>query len=314
LTDSVGWRGWVVGARVAVSAVLLWIVFRYVDVADVGARLLDLEVAWVVLGLVVSVLQVIALAWRWRFTAARLGIELPLRAAVGEYYLGILLNQLLPGGVAGDVSRAWRHARTDAPTARALRSVVLERASAQVVMTLTALGSVLWLPWAAAWVRASAAGVTVVAVALLLARLARPIATPTTSAVGRLWADAREALLSSGALLPQLLSAVLVIASYIAVFVIAGRAVGVDTPLAVLLPLVAPVLMTMLVPISVAGWGLREAAAAALWSFAGMTPEDGTAVSVAYGLLVLVSASPGLLVLTRTSIAGRDRRGRPPPS
>ena len=309
-----GWRAWVVGARVAVSAVLLWIVFRYVDVADVGARLRDLEAGWVVLGLCVSVLQVILLAWRWRFTAARLGIELPLRAAVAEYYLGILLNQVLPGGVAGDVSRAWRHARTDAPTGRAVRSVVLERASAQVVMTLTALGSVSLLPWAPVWVRVGAAGLALAALVLLVAWLTRPVTRPTTSPVHRLRVDAREALVSPGALWPQLSSAVLVVASYIAVFVIAGRAVGVHTPLSVLLPLVAPVLMTMLVPVSVAGWGLREGAAATLWSFAGLTPVDGTSVSLAYGLLVLVSASPGLLALTRMSIAGPDRRGRPPPA
>ena len=51
------------------------------------------------------------------------------------FILPILLNQVLPGGVTGDVSRAWRHARTDAPAGPAVRAVVLERLSGQVVMT-----------------------------------------------------------------------------------------------------------------------------------------------------------------------------------
>ena len=67
--------------------------------------------------------------------------------------------------------------------------------------------------------------------------------------------------------------------------------------LTALLPLVAPVLVTMLLPVTVAGWGLREGAAAALWHAVGLTAADGVAISVAYGLLVLVSSLPGLLFL-----------------
>ena len=100
--------------------------------------------------------------------------------------------------------------------------------------------------------------------------------------------------------------------SYVLVFLVSARAVGIETPLGTLVPLIPPVLMTMLIPVSVAGWGVREAAAAALWAGAGLTPEDGAAVSVAYGLLVLVSSAPGLLVLMRATIGDRDRRARLP--
>jgi hypothetical protein len=103
-----------------------------------------------------------------------------------------------------------------------------------------------------------------------------------------------------------------VVASYIAVFLIAGRALGMETSLLEVLPLVAPVLMTMLVPVTIAGWGIREAAASALWGVVGLTPEDGAAISVTYGLLVLVGSAPGLLVLMRAVIVDRGRRARPP--
>jgi uncharacterized membrane protein YbhN (UPF0104 family) len=297
--------------RVAVSGLLLWLVFRWVDLSDVLARLTDLSPGWVVLGLAISVAQILVLAWRWRFTAARLGIDLPLPTALSEYYLGVLLNQLLPGGVAGDVSRAWRHARIESATGPAVRAVVLERASAQVVMTLTALASVLALPWAPAWTRAAAGATGAVGIAVLVAWLARPRSRGGDSVLGRLWIDAHTAVLGPGALVPQVASAVLVVASYIAVFVAAGRAVGLEAPLSAVLPLVAPVLMTMLVPVSVAGWGVREVAAASLWGLAGMTPAEGAAVSVAYGLLVLVSAAPGLMALLKAPLAGPSRTGRP---
>jgi uncharacterized membrane protein YbhN (UPF0104 family) len=316
LSSGRGRRALAVAGRLAVSVTLLWLVSRYVDVDEVLARLAGLSLGWVALGLAVSVLQVGVLAWRWRFTAARLGIDLPLREALSEYYLGILLNQVLPGGVTGDVSRAWRHARTEAPTGPSVRAVILERVSAQVVMTLAAVVSVLMLPWASGAVRLTVAFVTTSVLMLVLARVARVAMGArrmrSDSRMGRIWADVHQALLTREAFAAQLASAILVVASYIVVFLVAARAVGMETSIQAMLPLVAPVLMTMLIPVTVAGWGIREAAAAALWGVAGLTPDDGAAVAVTYGLLVLVSSAPGLIVLMRDLIAGRGRRARPP--
>jgi glycosyltransferase 2 family protein len=301
---------WALAGRVAVSAGLLWLVSRRLDVAAVLDRLTALRPGWILLGLGITVLQVAVLAWRWRLTAARLGVHLPFGVALGEYYLGILLNQVLPGGVLGDVSRAWRHTRAGAESGPAVRAVVLERASAQLVMSAVAIASLLALPWAPAPVRLVIAVPAAALLTLVLRSLARRPAP--ASAAGRFWADARHAVLAPEVLGTQLASALVVVASYIAVFVVAARAVGAEVPLGTLLPLVAPVLMTMLVPVTVAGWGVREAAAATLWGLVGLRPEDGAAISVAYGLLVLLSSAPGVVVLIRVSAADRGRRAHPP--
>jgi len=294
-------------ARIALTGVALWLVALWVDAGDVLARLTELKPSWVALALAISVVQVLILAWRWRFTALRLGLDISLRDALGEYYLGILINQVLPGGVMGDVTRAWRHAHATALTGPAVRAVILERVSAQVVMVLAALVSLAFLPGLAVWAAAGALVSGGVAIAAL-----RHEADDAT-ALGRIRQDARRACLAPDAVALQAASAVAVVGSYIAVFVVAARAVGVSAPLGAVLPLVAPVLMTMLIPVTVAGWGVREAAAAALWGMVGLAPGEGAAVSVAYGLLVLASSAPGALVLMRTLSAGRDRRARPHP-
>lgn len=310
--------------RFGVSAALLLLVGRLLDTDDVIARFEELDARWVALGLGISLLQIVVLAWRWRFTASRLGIELSMRVAVAEYYLSVLLNQLLPGGVSGDVSRAWRHARAEARTGPPVRAVVLERASAQIVMTIVAIVSLLTLPLASGPARMAAAGLVIVAVVALAMvpsiALRRPasatVESPSSlapgsspSLAGRVWSDTRRALL--GRALPfQFSSAVLVVGSYVGVYLVAARAVGVETPFVRLLPLAAPVLMTMLIPVTVAGWGIREGAAALLWGAVGLTPEDGVAISVAYGLLVLVSSAPGVPILIRLLIGGRDQRER----
>jgi uncharacterized membrane protein YbhN (UPF0104 family) len=284
----------------------------WLDPGVVFGRLGDLDPGWVLAALVVSVGQVVGSAWRWRYTAGRLGQEFPLSWAVAEYYRATLLNQVLPGGVAGDVSRAWRHAGPGGGGGAAVSAVVLDRLSGQAVMTGVAAMSGLAL--LATVPGSGVAGLGVVAATLLLLFLAGPLLIRgllRLPPVARVAADARVALLGS-ALPAQLATSLGVVASYLAVFVMAARSVGVDTPLPTLLPLVAPVLVTMLLPVTVAGWGLREGAAAALWHSVGLTPADGVAVSVAYGLLVLVSSLPGLLFLGVGPRRPSDAGGRAP--
>ena len=121
----------------------------------------------------------------------------------------------------------------------------------------------------------------------------------------------QTALLARDALPTQLVSSTLVVGTFLATYVMAARAVGVTTPLWTLLPLVAPVLLSMLVPATVAGWGVREVTAAALWGAVGLTVVDGVAISAAYGILALVSSLPGAVVLLS---GGLGRRGGRPPN
>ncbi len=280
--------------RLAVSAGVLALVLGLVDVAEIVARLRRLEPQWIIAAVALSVLQVAVSAWRWQFTARRLGIALPLGRALGEYYLATFLNQVLPGGVTGDAARAWRHGRATANLGPAVRAVMIERASGQLVMLATALLAVWWFPDVLAqlsplWVGLGFA-VGVALVALLLLRR-RP------GMVTAFRADLWQALLAPRALPFQLLTSLLVVASYIGVFWLGARAIGAAGDPAVLLPLIPLVLLAMLIPLSISGWGFREGAAALLWPLAGLPASEGVAVSLVYGGLVLLASLPGALVL-----------------
>ena len=302
--------------RLLVSVAFLGGLALVVDPAQVVVRLRNLDGRWVAIALGLSVLQVAVSAWRWRYTARRLGIPLGARRALAEYYLGTFLNQVLPGGVVGDVSRAWRHARDGRAvqdSARgAVNAVLVERTSGQVVMTAVAAVSaaiLLWGEWGASTLAWGMAGLMAAAwVAPRAWRRLRQV--PALRALGE---DVRTGLLSRDAFPVQMTSSLVVVATYLGVFLAGALAMGVAAPIPLLAPLVAPVLVTMLLPVSVAGWGIREAAAATLWSSVGLSPEEGVAVSVTYGLLVLASALPGAVVLIFSLRSRRDpgRRGDP---
>jgi hypothetical protein len=192
----------------------------------------------------------------------------------------------------------------------AVRAVILERASGQIVMLAVAALSLFYLP-STLQLRGPVAAVAVVAGASLLLGAALVLVRGRGGGpLARVGRDVRDALLARDVVGAQLLTSTLVTASFVAMYVAAARAVHVDTPVATLAPLVPPVLVSMLIPATVAGWGIREATAAGLWSAVGMSAVDGVAASAAYGVLVLVSSLPGALVLLS---GGRDRTTRPHP-
>ena len=104
--------------RLVFVAGLLGLLAWLVDPRALIARLQSAEPLPVLAALVLVQCQIVASAERWRLTATALGQPLSRGRAVTEYYVASLLNQLLPGGVSGDVVRVWRN-RGDARNAQA---------------------------------------------------------------------------------------------------------------------------------------------------------------------------------------------------
>ena len=94
----------------------------------------------------------------------------------------------------------------------------------------------------------------------------------------------------------QIGSSLLVLASYLGVFLCLAWGAGYiesTESAAIIVSLGSILLLSMVIPLTVAGWGIREGAAALLWPMAGLPAEQGVALSVGYGALVLVSSLPG---------------------
>ena len=244
--------------RIGTSALFLCALVWLLDAEALATRLAALRPRWALLAVGLSVPQMALMAFRWRLTAGRLGLDLPFGVALREYYLATFLNQVLPGSVMGDASRAWRHTRAGdgAPVGPVLRAVILERASGQAVMAATAALSLASMPLAFAiaprsllLLGAGICGATVLFAFLVRRRL------PSLGPLASEWEDVHKALLARDVFPLQLATSALVVASLLAMYVVAAKAIGVDTPVMTLLPLVAPVLMSMLIPGTVAGLG-----------------------------------------------------------
>ena len=284
------------GLRAVVAAGLLAALWHWFDGPAALARLREASAPLLVLAAALLSAQIVLSALRWRMTAARLGQTFGAGHAVAEYYLAVLANFALPGGVLGDAARAMR-ARHGAGLGRAVQAVVIERIAGQVALAVLLVPGLLLWPGMAAW----GAGLTV-ALLLVLASVSLGPGRHVGLTLARVWWQ-------GGAWRGQAGLSLAILSANVGAFAACAAAVGAGLPAAAALVLIPLTLAAMLVPVTVAGWGLREGAAALLWPLAGVAPEAAVAASVAFGLVALAAALPGAVVLARV----RWLRPVPPP-
>ena len=301
--------------RAAMALSMLAFVWIALRGSDAQARLADMAPGWALAALFALSMQTWLSAWRWRLTARQLGIGMTPSQALMEYYLGQLVNQILPGGMVGDVGRALRSAgqRGKAP---AMLAVILERFMGNAVLVLVLLAAAV-----TAWVSPLDQSLplrlpAILTVVLSTGALAGMI---VGLASGRVAEAVRQAIvlgvLAPGILPRQILLSLGTVSANIAAFALAARATGSALPLLTALILIPPILFAMMIPISVAGWGIREGAAAAIFPLAGLDAGAGLAASVAFGILFLASSLPGLLVpILRRGGNATQHLGVSPPS
>jgi hypothetical protein len=285
-------------ARWLFTVLVIGFVIRSIDSGELWQELARFSPYVLVPALALTVFQVALSAWRWRYTVERLGLPLAYGVAVREYYLATFLNQVLPGGVLGDVNRAWRHGSGAGERLSAVHGVAIERLSGQLVLALVVVISGIWLLGsgrvaAGQWNGGLLLGAGVIGVFLALWLALK---TGLAAYLQRLRRDLYESLLNRTVLPVQIGSSLLVLASYLGVFLCLAWGAGYiesTESAAIIVSLGSILLLSMVVPLTVAGWGIREGAAALLWPMAGLPAEQGVALSVGYGALVLVSSLPG---------------------
>ena len=283
------------------ALVVLFLIAWFVDLGDAFDQLKKTQWIWLLPALALVQIQIVLSAMRWRLTANRLGQQLSTPRAVSEYYLATFANLSLPGGITGDAARVYRN-RQQGALSLSVHSVMIERLAGQLAfLVVCILGWLLWpvlmhadLPLMSTYILVIPLLVLAVAggVFYLLVRWApdwvtRKVLDFGPSLYAAWWSD-RQWVVQGGLSLA-------IVMTYIGVFCLSAVAVQSPLPLAAAVTIVPLVLLSMLVPLSIGGWGIREASAAVLWPVVGLSSEAGIATSVVYALISLAGCLPGLL-------------------
>jgi uncharacterized membrane protein YbhN (UPF0104 family) len=304
-------------AKVAVSALLLYLSLRSVNVGVVVERINQLNAGWLFFILIVLMVQTALLAVRWRQIVLVSGANLSLSAALRYSLIATFFNQTLPSTIGGDAARVWLLGRSGAGWRLAGYSVLIDRG---VGLFALAILVVVCLPWSLALVRdpVGSAALVVIGFSSIVGALIFTAITFAPKRVMNRWWLTRHLAATAGIAWRLCLSpgsaasvGVLSIAiQFLTVTAVWGAAQSINAPLEFpfALFLVPPVMLIAAIPISIAGWGLREGTMIVAFAYAGLSPDNGLVVSVLFGAASFIVGALGGIFW----IASGERLSPPP--
>lgn len=291
--------------KAAISAVLLYFSLRRVDLGHIGERLAGLDWRWLAAVLVLMTVQVCFNALRWRGIVEVCGVALRVRAALAYTFVGQFFSQVLPSTIGGDAMRVWLLARdAGAGWSAAIYSVFIDRVVG--VATLATLVTVC-LPWTLVRVQDPVARLALVALgigALFATFVFLALGHRRLTILERWWPTRHLATISRLAWKLCTSSAAPKVATIaISVHLLtvletwaAARAAHASADVVEIMFVVLPVILVATIPISIAGWGVRESAMVMAFSYAGLAESDGLIVSLIYGAGTLALGIAGGIV------------------
>jgi uncharacterized membrane protein YbhN (UPF0104 family) len=300
--------------RVAFTVgVVAWILSG-LHIDHLGEALAGVRLPWVGLAFVLYIAGQLVSAARWTLLGRSAGFQRPFRTYARYYFVGMFLNLFAPSTIGGDTARALYLAEGHR-RGLALGSVLFDRASGlALLMGLGAVGVLIFgsygLPVALTRTML-AVGIAIVAAWWTCPRLVRLL--PEHHRLRRrvehdlagFWRDRR--LLVRVAVLASTFHLMQVSTQWVL-----ARAVGIALPFGYCL-IMHPILSVMLaLPVSVGGFGVREAGYLYFVGRFGFAPAIAVAMSLLWWAVTFLGGLTGGLVFVGSGMAlPRLRAARP---
>ena len=291
-----------VALKFAITGVILAYVAGQVDLHAVGGTLKSVSLSHLTLSICFLLLVPLLGGIRWWMVLKAIGRPDSLAPLTALFWVGMLCSQVLPAA-ASDGVRIWIASRRGPGLEGAIHSVLLERVSMVLMLLVVVVATeplllhrigaveLLWI--APVLFAAGTAGLAMLMVAdRLTIRLNH---WGLIRSLAKLSVDTKRVVFSVWAL-PLALFGILTHLNFVCAAALLG--IGLSLPLSVLdyLAFIPLVMVSMVLPISFSGWGVREGVLVVLLGTVGIPAQSAVAFSLLFGACIAVSSLPGLAV------------------
>lgn len=289
--------------RILVTGLLLGLVLSRVDLGELGEQLRSVNPRLLLVGYMLHMAMVLLNSWRWQILVRAQQARIGLARLTSYYFVCMFFNSFMPTSIGGDVVRVIDLSRHTGRRSRAFASILVERVIGLYVLLPISLfgliaayrflqgGRDIFLYLEALLVLILVGTLALLRVDRALGLLCRvPIVGRIVARPGvtRRVASVQEALDTyrghGSALAVVFLISVASRVVWIGSCFVFGLALGAGAPFVSYFLVVPLVEVARMVPISLAGLGIREGAFVLLFSY------FGVASTVALGLSILVYA------------------------
>ncbi len=288
--------------KLGISTALLLLIFRQVDPARAWQAMRQVPPASILVAILLQLASNTVATYRWSLIMARIGFRHPFTFYLKSFFKGAFFNQGLPTSIGGDGIRILDCSRIKGTAEDAFYGVFIDRIVGLAGLLLLNICALLFnrtlLPGPIYYALLLVLGSLFSGLILLF--FLRRFRFITTSRIlgylGRLSERYFQVYSTAGAIALQTGLSVLTHLLAMTAFYVLGVSIGLDYPLQVYLSLVPPVILLTILPLSLAGWGIREGAMVGFFLLIGADRSRVLSFSILYGLLSLACSLPGLAV------------------
>jgi uncharacterized membrane protein YbhN (UPF0104 family) len=304
-------------AKLVVSVSLLAVLFSRVDTEELLAGARRASPPWLAAAVAVYFVSIVASVWRWGVLLQAQGIYLRRRLLLSSFLVAGFFNNFLPSNIGGDVVRIRDTAGVARSKTLAATIVLVDRGIGLLGLVLVAAigGSLagtqapppIWPSWLwAGFLAGAVASVPAVLAPGSLGRLLRPLTVLHPEwigeRIGRLTGALSRFGERPGALAACFAGAVLVQGLLVVVYVTVAYALEIPVGFADLAVLIPVSFVVQMLPVSINGFGVREATFSFYFSRLGLPIESAVLLSlVATGLMMLFSLTGAALYVSRAA-------------
>ncbi len=308
--------------RLSVTLGILWLIFRNIDLHGVLAVIRTAGWPALALALLMQLLSTWLAGFRWYLVMRELGFGFSSGFYVRSYFKGAFFNQGLPTSIGGDAMRVLDVAGSGFRKRDAFKGVFIDRILGLLgLLLLNLMANALLpdlLPRGVFWIINAlvAGGVAGFLTLVFLHRLRGFERWRPTAYLLDISRKLHQVLRGPRRLLRQLgLSLAIHALSILNIFLV-GRSVGLDYDIVTFAVIAPPVFLLTLIPVSLAGWGVREGAMIGLFTLLGADKTVVLSMSILYGIILILASLPGLLITLRGRLHRRapDRQKKEPPA
>lgn len=301
--------------KLGVSTALLVYLFRRANAGSMWAQFRQMDPLWMAAALATYGTMLAASAWRWRVLLRMQTVDVGMGTLTRSFLVATFLNNFLPSNIGGDVIRVADTAAYTGSKTLATTVVLLDRVlGLMALLSIAALASGLAY---AAGVPLAGLGYLWIAFVAIVAALAFGLryADSMANALHRFAAGRTEALEQRVHRLSNAVSrfreqprglwfafagAVAVQCLLVLFYICAARSLAVPFPWLAASVIVPVSLAVQMVPVSINGFGVREAVFAFFFTSLGLSYSSALTLSLGSAVLIMMfSLSGGAVFLLR---------------
>jgi len=302
-----------------VSAALLYFVLRSIDLPAFWARVKGMNPAWILLALAAYACTQMIGVWRWNRLLRAQHIEVERRRLTESIWVSMFFNNFLPSNIGGDVVRIADTAPAAGSKTLAMTVILVDRVLGLTALVIIASSGALvasllgvhipgarWLWLASALV--AAAAISVIAMPQLVGNAVGHALRPVR-ALNRPWLTERAQRLEDAvikfrnapsAVAGAFAGAMVVQITIVAFYLLTAEGLSVPLPIFLGAVLIPVSLVVQMAPVSINGFGVREAVFAFFFRRFGLPTDAAVALSlVSTGMVMGLSLVGGFFFLKR---------------